>query len=387
MNVKSGPRTDYGAIAVVYVLICLFAVAQGFCYPLFSLLMEKQNVSTSVIGLNAAMTPLGLLLSAPLIPRWARALGAGRLALLSALALAFLIAVAGAWQNLWVWFPVRFLLGVAINGLYVTSETWINQLAGTRNRGKILGLFSASLSVGFALGPMIIVAVGSSGWAPFATVIAIVLMSLPVLLATMHRLPDVEFSENLSVIDFIPTAKFLMFIVAAAAAFDQITLVLLPVYGLSMGLGETVMATAIGVMVLGNIILQFGIGWCTDFWSRKATLSTLCLLVMAGCWLLPLSTAHSLYLWGLVFFWGAAGYGVYTIALIELGDRYSGQVLLTANAAFAVMWGIGGLSGPPVTGYLMDLLGPNGLPYLLFSLFGALLAMNLVKYPLRKLAS
>ncbi len=384
---KPGPGTDYGAIAVVYVLICLFAVAQGFCYPLFSLLMEKQNVSTSVIGLNAAMTPLGLLLSAPLIPRWAQILGAGRLALFSALALALLIAVAGAWQNLWVWFPVRFLLGVAINGLYVTSETWINQLAKTRNRGKILGLFSASLSVGFALGPMIIVAVGSAGWAPFATVIAIVLMSLPVLLATMPRLPEVEFSENLSVIDFIPTAKFLMFIVAAAAAFDQITLVLLPVYGLSMGLGETVMATAIGVMVLGNIILQFGIGWCADFWSRKATLSTLCLLVMAGCWLLPLSTTHSLYLWVLVFFWGAAGYGVYTIALIELGDRYSGMALLTANAAFAVMWGIGGLSGPPVTGYLMDLLGPNGLPYLLFSLFGVLFALNLVNHPLRKLAS
>ncbi|MEO1159153.1 MAG: MFS transporter [Pseudomonadota bacterium] len=387
MSKKPDPGTDYAAIAVVYGLICLFAVAQGFCYPLFSLLMEKQNVSSSLIGLNSAMTPLGLLLSAPLIPRWAQVLGAGRLALFSVLALAFLIAAAGIWQSLWLWFPVRFLLGVAINGLYITSETWINQLAGTRNRGKILGLFSASLSIGFALGPLIIAVVGSAGWMPFATVIAIVLMSVPVLLATMSRLPEFEVTESHSVIDFIPSAKFLMFIVAAAAVFDQVTLVLLPVYGLSMGLSEAVMATAIGIMVLGNIFLQFAIGWCADFWSRRGMLVTLCLLVMIGCLLLPSATAHNWYLWTLIFFWGAAGYGTYTIALVELGDRYTGATLLTANAAFSVMWGLGGFSGPPITGYAMDVLGPNGLPYMLFILFGVLLAVSLVKYPLRKLAS
>lgn len=381
MPVQYEAKTDYTAVAVVYVLICLFAVAQGFCYPLFSFLMQKQGVSSSVIGLNGAMTPLGLLLSAPFVPRWAQALGGARLALVSALALAFLIAVAGAWQSLWVWFPVRFMLGVAINGLYITSETWINQLAGARNRGKILGLFSASLSVGFALGPLIIVVIGTAGWAPFAAVTAIVLISVLVLLATMSRLPDFEPSERVSVLGFMPTAKFLMFVVAAAAIFDQTTLVLLPIYGLSMGLNEAVMATAIGVMVLGNIILQFGIGWLADFWSRKGTLMLLCLLVIVGCWLLPLSTTHSSYLWALVFFWGAAGYGTYTIALVELGDRYSGTTLLTANAAFAIMWGIGGLSGPPLTGFAMDLFGPDGFPYLLIVLFGALFAVALMKYP------
>ena len=381
MAVQSKAETDYTAIGVVYILICLFAVAQGFCYPLFSFLMEKQGVSSSLIGLNAAMTPLGLLLSAPFIPRWAHAIGAARLALVSAVALAVLIAVAGAWQSLWVWFPVRFMLGVAINGLYITSETWINQLAGTRNRGKILGLFSASLSVGFALGPLIIVVVGTAGWAPFATVTAIVLLSILVLLATMSRLPEFEPEERVSVLGFMPTAKFLLFVVAAAAIFDQTTLVLLPVYGLSMGLTEAVMATAIGVMVLGNIVLQFGIGWLADFYSRKGTLLLLCLLVIAGCWLLPLSTAHSYYLWALIFFWGAAGYGTYTIALVELGDRYTGTTLLTANAAYAVMWGVGGLSGPPLTGLVMDLAGPNGFLYLLVLLFAALFAVTLLKYP------
>ena len=97
--------------------------------------------------------------------------------------------------------------------------------------------------------------------------------------------------------------------------------------------------------------------------------------------MLPLSTTNHYYLWALIFFWGAAGYGTYTIALVELGDRYTGTVLLTANAAYAIMWGVGGLSGPPLTGVVMDVVGPDGFLYLLAVLFAALLAVALMRYP------
>lgn len=32
---------------------------------------------------------------------------------------------------------------------------------------------------------------------------------------------------------------------------------------------------------------------------------------------------------------------VFTLALAELGDRFSGSLLLARNAAFALMWGVG----------------------------------------------
>ena len=218
---------------------------------------------------------------------------------------------------------------------------------------------------------------------PFALVIAIIALSMSVLVMAAPRLPQIEFVASVSVMGFMPTAMFLMFVVAVAALFDQTTLVMLPVYGLSVGLTEAVLATAIGVMVLGNITLQFGIGWLADAWSRQGMLVLLCGLVIVGSFLLPPASAHYASLWVLVFFWGAAGYGTYTIALVELGDRYSGSTLLVANAAFAVMWGIGGISGPPVVGAVMDAIGPNGLPYLLAGLFAVLLVATVTRYPAR----
>ena len=67
-------------------------------------------------------------------------------------------------------------------------------------------------------------------------------------------------------------------------------------------------------------------------------------------------------IWPLAFMLGALSYGIYTMAIIELGERFSGSMLVAGNAAFALMWGVGGLAGLPATGMIMDMIGVQGLP-------------------------
>ena len=69
-------------------------------------------------------------------------------------------------------------------------------------------------------------------------------------------------------------------------------------------------------------------------------------------------------MWPLLFIWGGAAFGVYTVALAGLGDRYSGAMLLTGSAAFGLMWGVGGVIGPASAGGAMQLWGPAGLPFI-----------------------
>jgi hypothetical protein len=37
-------------------------------------------------------------------------------------------------------------------------------------------------------------------------------------------------------------------------------------------------------------------------------------------------------------------------------------MLVAGNAAFALMWGVGGIAGPPLAGAVMDLIGRQGFP-------------------------
>ena len=48
-----------------------------------------------------------------------------------------------------------------------------------------------------------------------------------------------------------------------------------------------------------------------------------------------------------IFVWGGVSFGIYTMTLIQLGERFNAQTLIAGNAAFALVWGSAGLSARP----------------------------------------
>ena len=59
---------------------------------------------------------------------------------------------------------------------------------------------------------------------------------------------------------------------------------------------------------------------------------------------------------------GAALSGVYTIALIIIGEQFKGADLAAASALFGVMWGAGTVLGPQLGGLSYDQFPPHGIP-------------------------
>jgi MFS family permease len=276
-----------------------------------------------------------------------------------------------------IWFGLRLLLGVAINVIFIVSEAWINQLAEPHTRGRTIGLYNTIAAAGFGLGPLTLALIGSHGWLPFLIGIIGILIALPVLVFARNHLPEFDGREDSSVLSFLSLAPLLLLAVASAALSDLATLSLLPIYGLQHGLSEATASFMLAVLIVGNVVLQIPIGWLADRFSRRYLLSALAFGAVIGSILLPAFIDGSMLLWPMLFVWGAIAYGTYTVALIELGDRFSGALLLAGNGAFAIMWGVGGIFGPPVAGAAMDVLGPEGLPITLGVTFGILAIASL----------
>jgi MFS family permease len=94
-SATSRREVPWEAMAGVIATVTVFAVAQGLTYPLLSFILERQGTEPSLIGLSAAMTPLGFIASSPVIPALTQRIGAGRLAILcSMLAATTLMAIA-----------------------------------------------------------------------------------------------------------------------------------------------------------------------------------------------------------------------------------------------------------------------------------------------------
>ncbi len=352
--------------------VMVFAVAQGLTYPLLSFILERQGTRPGLIGLSAAMTPLGFVVSAPFIPTLARRVGGARLAVLCSILAALTLVAIGWTQDVRAWMPLRFLLGFFANPLYVISETWLISITPAPRRGRIMGLYSSVVSGGFAMGPLSLGLVGTQGWPPFAIGILAFLLCGLIVLAVVPHLPAMPYEgETTSVGGFFARAPLLLFAVFAAAAFEQILLSLFPVYGAALGSPEERIATLITCFIAGNAVLQVVLGRVAERFGSARTMLLCALASLAGCLLLP-STFDSWLIWPLVFVWGGVSFGLYTTSLIQLGERFTGRALIAGNAAFALVWGTGGIAGSPATGLAMQLVGHQGLPSSLGLLCGML---------------
>jgi hypothetical protein len=63
------------------------------------------------------------------------------------------------------------------------------------------------------------------------------------------------------------------------------------------------------------------------------------------------------------------------VGLAHLGSRYSGADLASANAAFIMLYALGMIAGPPIVGFGMDLISPNGLFFSMAALLGLYLLL------------
>jgi MFS family permease len=372
----------WAAIAGIIATITVFALAQGLTYPLLSFILERQGKTPGLIGLSAAMTPLGFIVSSLLIPLLVRRIGAARLAVACSILAALSLMAIALVQNIWAWMPLRFLLGLFANPLYVISETWLIAITPAARRGRIMGLYTSVVSAGFAIGPLTLGLVGTSGWPPFVVGILSLAVCCLIVLAVRPRLPMMpDHGEAASVGGFFALAPLVLFAVFAAAAFEQTLVSLFSVFGTALGSTEGRTASLITCFVAGNAVLQIVLGRAAERFGSARILRFCALLSLSGCMLL-IPTFGTWLIWPVVFVWGGVSFGIYTMSLIQLGERFIGQALVAGNAAFALVWGIGGMTGSPVAGLAMQLIGHPGLPLSLGLLTG-LLAVLLFAEPWR----
>jgi MFS family permease len=256
--------------------IVVFGFAMGLTYPLLSLIMERNGVSESVIGMNAAMAPLGVLAFSVLIPVLTRRHGA-RAVTLGAAAMAAVILIGyKALPQLEAWFVLRLFHGMAISALFVLSESWIVKFADPGSRGKIVAIYGAALAASFGAGPALISVIGIDGWAPFVIGAGVLIAAMVPLAMVRDDRPAAEEHAGWSdIVKFLPVAPVLLSAVFIFAVLDAATLSLIPVYGVRLGYDVATAANLLTVLIAGNVVLLIPIGWLIDTVNRRVVLAGL----------------------------------------------------------------------------------------------------------------
>jgi len=360
--------------------ITVFGLAFGMTYPLLSLILEERGVSTELIGLNSAMMPLGILLFSPVIPYFSNKYGAKRLAAVAALATGIFILCYKAFDNLGAWFVIRLLQGMSVATLFVLSEAWIVGSSSKEHRGKVVAIYASVLSLSFGAGPAMIGLIGTDGWLPFLIGACCITAGVIPIALIRDVNSEVDNKSSSNILSFLPKAPMLIAAVAGFSIFDAATLSLLPVYGVLNGLTQSTAAYALTALIVGNVFLQYPIGWLSDIYDTRLLL-TWCAAITAALTLAVPWVITTWMLWPVLVIAGAAGYGVYTLSLKSLGDRFDGQELVNGTAAFGAMWGLGALLGSIGGGWSMTLSTTYGLPVALACVYFVLVVGLILRRP------
>ena len=365
MTTKS-PEANLRNVVAACAAVCVFTISLGEAFPLLSLTMESWGIRSEVIGLNAATSPVGILLAGLVIPRLAHAFGAKPVAIFMAIATGLLFLAYPTFPTLWAWFPLRLLQGLFVGTLFALSEAWILESAGNL-RGRVVGIYATCMSATFGIGPLIIGWVGIEGYAAFA--IGAGILFLAIIPISMVSAPaDTAVREHVSMLRFVPKAPLLLIAIYVHAIFDGGMLGFLAIYGVRNGMSIESAALLVTVWSLGNVFFQIPIGWIADRTSKRGTIIA-CFVGASICLLCMPFAIGSMWIWPLLLFTGATGFGIYTVGLAELGDRFNGADLVAGTAAFSTAFGLGALTGAALCGVAIAAFGPHGFPGALLAAF------------------
>jgi len=350
------PKNFFNLVRVI-LAISLAGVVAGINLPLSTLTLKHWGISSSIIGLAASMMGLSAAVTTPFLPRMVNLFGQIPVLRASLVTLPLAILALPIFQNLYAWFLLRFIIGLAATVIWVLSEIWINSFAEDRTRGRIIAIYTSLLSLGFIVGVLIMsfTSVETFGGFYISASLAIV-VALP--LWSMKDIGDFEAPMNISFSKYLFSSPILMgsswmmgFLYAASAG-------LLPVFALPyVNEDYTAASRTVAWLATGELMLPLLIGWLADKYDKRKLMILLTIIAIFVLFLIPVFFHLPMLRFLLLFLLGGVTMGFYVLGLTMLGEQYKGQVLVSANASFIFFLSIGEILGPPIIGRAMDIFG------------------------------
>ncbi len=340
--------------------VMLLMVGNGVQGSLLGIRGSIEGFSTFQLSVVMSAYFVGFLGGSRLAPEMIRRVGHVRVfAALGSLISAVLVIypVLPEWT---AWAALRVLIGFCFSGIYVTSESWLNNTATNETRGQALSAYMIVQMIGIIASQALLNVAEPTDFALF--VIPSVLVSLafmPILLSdapapVFDSIRPLRFSalfrtSPLGCIGMLLTGGIF------AAMFGMSS-----VWGTAAGLSVRQISIFVGVMYVGGLVLQYPIGWASDRMDRRVLI--LGLSVVGGVAML-IPAALDLPFWALLVasvLLGGITNPLYSLLIAYTNDYLGKEDMAAASAGLIFLNGLGAIFGPLATGWLMGRVGPGG---------------------------
>lgn len=270
------------------------------------------------------------------------------------------------------WSVMRVLIGFCFSGIYVTSESWLNNTASNETRGQALSLYMIVQMLGIIASQGLLSLGDPTGYALF--IIPSILVSLafmPLLLAdtpapTFDTIQPMSF-RALFRISPLGCVGMLLTGGVYSAMFGMAS-----VYGAMSAMTIGQIASFVAAMYVGGLLFQYPVGWISDRLDRRVLvlwLSVAGAVVMAVATVIRLPFTFELIVALLL---GGIINPLYSLLIAHTNDFLTKEEMPAASAGLIFLNGFGAIFGPLSLGWIMQQVGAKGYFLFIGLLFSAL---------------
>ena len=365
------------SVSALLTSLALLLAGNGLLTLLLPTRAVMDGMSTGAIGLAMSGYFAGYVIGCLLTPRIVQRVGHIRsFSALAALAAATALAYALAGDPI-AWFLLRALSGIAMSGLTMIVESWLNDRATDETRGRIISVYRIVDLSAVSVGQLLLSVAPPAGFELFSlSAILIVLALVPTAVSTAQAPAPIQ---NVKIRLFYLWQISPLGLAAALAvgvgngAFWSLG----AVFGQKTGLDTVGISLFMTATVIGGAVMQVPIAALDRHFDRRLLLigsAFATAIVSAGAaFVAPISVT-----WAVIsgFALGGLFLPIYGLALAHANDRLAAGDFVVMSGGLLLTYGMGAIVGPPIASFLMEGFGPRALflhvsaVWLLLVLFG-----------------
>jgi MFS family permease len=261
--------------------------------------------------------------------------------------------------NPYTWSLMRLVTGICFSGLFVVTESWLNDRASNENRGAILSIYMVVVTLGMGSGQFLLNVADPANTDLFILISVIISFALVPILLTARPAPAFNQAESMSLLALYKVSPLAVISNALTGAAHGTAFGLGAVYGLQKGFDNSLVALFMASFLWGGFLLQWPIGWLSDKYGRRGimlitAMSSVVMCLLASVW--DISSSSYIPLIAVV---GGLVMPMYSLCVAYASDRLSPEQIVSASGAMVMASGIGLSVGPILVALAMSSFGPD----------------------------
>lgn len=360
--------------------ILLMMMGNGLQGTLLGIRAGLEGFPTSLTGLLMSGYFAGFLIGSYFTPRLVDRVGHIRVyaAFASLASIAVLLHL--IFIDPFAWTLMRLITGFCFAGLYVTVESWLNDVSTNKTRGLLLSFYLFLTYGGVVIGQLLLNLADPRGVELFILSSILVSTALVPILLTVSPAPAIAARERLSFMEIYKISPLGVMGSVITGTIMGALFGFTAVFAQSQGLDVREISVLLAVTYIGGTLSQIPIGRISDGMDRRYVIAACSILAgIATLIAIILLDGPVTYLYISFTFIGVFILPLYSLMIAHANDHLKPSQMVAASSVLVMAGGIGAIFGPLLASSAMTAVGPAGFLWLLVMLVGLLLAYSMYR--------